>query len=69
MEPLKGYGGRFVLRCWRGARDAPEEIVADDVAALRVEAGRRVGDYDHLELAAWSFELNDWVRMERFGAG
>ena len=24
------------------------------------------GGYGYVELAAWSFELNDWVRMEAF---
>ncbi len=24
------------------------------------------GGHSYVELAAWSFELNDWVRMEAF---
>jgi len=24
------------------------------------------GAYGHVELLAWNFELNDWVRMETF---
>ena len=27
------------------------------------------GGHGYVELAAWSFELNDWVRMEGFEAG
>ena len=28
----------------------------------------REGRHGYVELAAWSFELNDWVRIEAFGA-
>ena len=65
---LDGYDGRFGLRCWRGPgrSGAPEIVAADDEAALRIEAARRIaaGGFAVIELAVWNFELNDWVRTE-----
>ncbi len=29
----------------------------------------RQGRHGYVELAAWSFELNDWIRMEAFSVG
>jgi len=70
MVRLSGYDGRFGLRCWWGAgRDAPpQEVCSDDLETLRTEAARLVaaGAYRLVELSAWNFELNDWVRMEIF---
>ena len=71
MEPLKGYDAAFALRGWRdaGKPEAPLEITGHDPMALRAEAEAFMaeGGYGYVELAAWSFELNDWVRMEAFG--
>lgn len=70
---LEGYDGRFRLRCWPDAarNDPPYDVSSDDLAALRARAVSLVGEgaYSHIELSAWNFELNDWVRMERFGSG
>lgn len=72
MEPLKGYDAAFALRGWRNAGKpaAPEEIAGHDPATLRAQAETFMADGGHgyVELAAWSFELNDWVRMEAFEA-
>ena len=73
MEPLKGYDAAFALRGWRDASKpaAPEEITGHDPAVLRarVDAFMAEGSHGYVELAAWSFELNDWVRMEALEAG
>lgn len=70
MEPLKGYDAPFALRCWRGAGadGAAEEIAGHDARALTARAEALVADgaYGYVELAAWNFELNDWVRMAAF---
>ena len=70
MDPLKGYDAAFALRGWRdaGKPAAPEEITGHDAAALRARARAFMaeGRHGYVELAAWSFELNDWVRMEAF---
>ena len=70
MEPLKGYDAAFALRCWRGTTPAGEavEIAGSDPAALRAQAEALMADraWGYVELAAWNFELNDWVRMEAF---
>ena len=71
IEPLKGYDAAFALRGWRDAsKPAPaQEIAGHDPAALRtqVDGFMRQGRHGYVELAAWSFELNGWVRMEAFG--
>jgi len=73
MARLAGYEGKFGLKGWRDARREahPHEICSDDLVALRAEAARLVaaGDYRHVDLSAWNFELNDWVRLETFRAG
>jgi hypothetical protein len=73
MEPLKGYDAAYALRGWRdaGKPAAPEEITAHDPEALRakVDAFMAEGRHAYVELAAWNFELNDWVRVEAFDAG
>jgi hypothetical protein len=70
MEPLKGYDAAYALRGWRdgGKPDAPREVTAHNPETLRtqVEAFMTEGGHGYVELAAWSFELNDWVRMEAF---
>ena len=72
MEPLKGYDAAFALRGWPDATKAgaPDERAGHDPAALRAQAWLFMckGRYRYVELAAWSFELNDWVRMEVFKA-
>jgi len=73
MVELAGYEGRFGLKCWPDAgRGAPSrDLCSDDVDVLRAEAARLIaaGAYGLIELAAWNFELNDWVRIETFGVG
>jgi hypothetical protein len=68
MVTLGGYDGRFGLRCWPGAvgKGAPSVVASDDLAALRAKAESLVGAgaCGRVELLAWNFELNDWVRME-----
>ena len=70
MDPLKGYDAAFALRGWRdaGKPAAPEEITGHDPTTLRARAAAFMaeGRHGYVELAAWSFELNDWVRMEAF---
>ena len=70
---LDGYDGRFGLKCWRGPgrTGGPDILASDDEAALRAEAARRIasGEYALIEVAAWNFELNDWVRLEFVGDG
>lgn len=72
MEPLKGYDAAYALRGWRdaGKPDTPQEVAGPDPAALRMQldAFMAEGHHGYVELAAWSFELNDWVRMEAFEA-
>lgn len=73
MKPLKGYDAAFALRGWRDASKpaAPHEIAGHDLEVLRarVDAFMAQGSHGYVELAAWSFELNDWVRMEAYGVG
>ena len=73
MEPLKGYDAAFALRGWRdaGKPEAALEITGHDPMALRARADAFMaeGGHGYVELAAWSFELNDWVRMEAFEVG
>ena len=73
MEPLKGYDAAYALRGWRDAAkpSAPQEITAHDPVQLRarLDAFIAEGGHGYVELAAWSFELNDWVRMEAFETG
>ena len=62
-----GTGPRFRLRGWRNVRAAACERLSDDEAGLRaLTAGLRDEGYVRLDLEAWSLELNDWVRLERF---
>ena len=72
MGPLKGYDAAFALRCWRGTArvGAVEEFPSHDPTALWTQAEALIaeGAYGYIELAAWNFELNDWVRMEAFRA-
>ncbi len=72
VTALKGYDGRFGLKCWPDATltGAPHEVRSDDEAALRAQAATLVdaGRFGVVELVAWNFELNDWVRMETFAA-
>ena len=73
MEPLKGYDAAFALRGWHdaGKPAAPLEFTGHDPEMLRatVDAFIAEGGHGYVELAAWSFELNDWVRMEAFEVG
>jgi hypothetical protein len=65
-----GTGPKFRLRGWRDARAAALERLSDDPAALRALTANLLGEgYVRLDLEAWSLELNDWVRLERFEAG
>ena len=70
IEPLKGYDAAFALRGWRDPTKAgaPMELAGHDPAELRAQARLFMskGRYQYAELAAWSFELNDWIRMEAF---
>ena len=72
MARLAGYEGKFGLKGWQdaGRGSSPHERCSDDIEALRAEAARLVeaGEYGVVELAAWNFELNDWVRLETFEA-
>ena len=72
MTTLAGYDGRFGLRGWGAGQRAPPllDVSGDDVRALRDRALRliAVGEIGYAELASWNFELNDWVRIETFGA-
>jgi hypothetical protein len=71
MVTLSGYDGRFGLRCWPGAGGGGDPIVvaSDDLASLKAEAERLLGAAacERVEMLAWNFELNDWVRMEAIG--
>ena len=71
MATLAGYDGRFGLMWRRAGDDGPwETCLSDDLPALRVRAQHLVAEGDALyaELSSWNFELNDWVRLETFGA-
>jgi hypothetical protein len=72
MVMLNGYDGRFGLRWWSDADRGhpPYETCSDDLEVLRARAEALVaaGQYRRIELLAWSFELNDWVRLETFEA-
>jgi hypothetical protein len=64
-----GTGPKFRLRGWRDARAAAFERLSDDAVALRTLTPDLLGEgYARLDLEAWSLELNDWVRLERFEA-
>jgi hypothetical protein len=71
MVFLDGYDGRYALRCWPGGEGMGPKIEAatDDLAQLAPSALAiaRDGRYARIEPVAWSFELNDWVRLETFG--
>jgi hypothetical protein len=60
------------LRGWPDATKAgaPVELVGHDPAALGGQVWLFMSRCQHryAELAAWSFELNDWIRMEAFEA-
>ena len=65
-----GTGPRFRLRGWRDARAAVFERRSDDEDGLKALTADLLGEgYVRLDLEAWSLELNDWVRLERFEAG
>ncbi len=70
MVTISGYGGRFGLKGWprAGGNVPPHEACSDDITALRARAEHLIaaGDFGYIELSAWNFELNDWVRMETF---
>jgi hypothetical protein len=71
MTGLPGYEGRFGVRWWRERELPPaEEALSDDPAALGALAARRIAHdgFVYAELSVWNFELNDWVRLETFGA-
>jgi len=72
MVPLKGYDAAYALRGWSdaGKPGAARELSGHDPEVLRqaVDAFMAAGRDSYVELAAWNFELNDWVRMEAFGA-
>lgn len=72
MPALKGYDAAYALRGWRDATKptAPEEFAAHGPEELRARLGAFMteGGHGYVELAAWSFELNDWVRLEAFEA-
>ena len=64
-----GTGAKFRLRGWRGARAAAFERLSDDPDGLRALIPDLLADgFGRLDLEAWSLELNDWVRLERFQA-
>jgi hypothetical protein len=64
-----GTGPKFRLRGWRGARAAAFERLSDDLDGLRALTQALLADgFGRLDLEAWSLELNDWVRLERFEA-
>jgi len=71
MAFLDGYGAGYALRCWPGAEGMGPRIEAatDDMAELKrsAEALSRDRRYARIEPVTWSFELNDWVRLEMFG--
>ena len=66
-----GTGPKFRLRGWREARAAADfERRSDDEDGLKALTADLLGEgYVRLDLEAWSLELNDWVRLERFEAG
>jgi hypothetical protein len=72
IEPLKGYDAAFALRGWRDATKAgaPDELAGHDLAMLRTQIPTfmTAGRVGYVELAAWNFELNDWVRLDAFEA-
>ena len=68
---LDGYDAPFRLKCWPLAvGEASHDASGVDAAALRARAIDLVGAgaCGRIELLGWNFELNDWVRMELFGA-
>ena len=72
IEPLKGYDAAHALRGWPDAAKAgaPEELAGSDSVALRAQVWLFMskGRHRYVELSAWSFELNGWIRMEAFEA-
>ena len=72
IAPLKGYDAAFALRGWPDATKtgAPSELAGHDPAPLKgkVWLFMNIGRHGYVELAAWNFELNDWVKMEAFAA-
>ena len=70
MERLDGYDGRFVLRCWPKApgADAPVDEIGGDLDDLKARAAPRIasGAFSRVDLLAWNFELNDWVRVDAY---
>lgn len=65
-----GTGPKFRLRGWRDGGPAAFERLSDDQAGLRaLTAGLQGDGFVRLDLEAWSLELNDWVRIERFEVG
>lgn len=72
IEALKGYDAAFALRGWRDATKAgaPDELAGHDPATLRAQIPTFMteGRIGYVELAAWNFELNDWVRLDAFEA-
>ena len=59
---------RFLLKIRIDYPGEAEEIAGSDPSVLRARAEALVADraWGYIELAAWNFELNDWVRMEAF---
>ncbi len=71
MAALAGYDGQFGLKGWsEGSVGPPLELSSADLKALRARAERLIaeGAFGYVELSAWNFELNDWVRLESYGA-
>ena len=71
MAALAGYDGQFGLKAWSASgAGQPLELSSGDLTALRSRAKRLIaeGAFGYVELSAWNFELNDWVRLERYGA-
>ena len=62
-------GRRFRLQAWGDPAGVDE--VSDDGAAMRARALALAGcgDFRRVDISAWSLELNDWIRLERFPPG
>ncbi len=67
MAALAGYDGHYGLRGWPPGDPAaaPVESVSDDLSHLRETARSLIEDgrCARVEIRAWNFELNDWVRI------
>jgi hypothetical protein len=65
-----GHGPQYALACWPDARGLGQshEVASPDKATLQREAERLLasGAYRLIDLAYWSYEVNDWIRMETF---